>query len=232
MNRKKTEYIALYLLVFGAILLLGILVRWLVLLGGMDEFSATVAFFATVVMLSALYISFQMILNEFLLQPLQKFLLRFQAFQQSEVDEEDIVVTETASQLLEYEVLRANVLAEQERASQAKLDKVLDYTRQTMVAYMSEADLRCLCGYITEYSLSDTLSECTPLKTDAQLKSIDIMHFGWNIGKAFGKPRLQTAAFIKKVFAHTLRDSEISTIARKMSNTETECRIKLNGELV
>lgn len=232
MNRKKTEYIALYLLVFGAILLLGILVRWLVLLGGMDEFSATVAFFATVVVLSALYISFQMMLNEFLLQPLQKFLLRFRAFQQSEVDEEDIVVTETASQPLDYEVLRVNVLAEQERASQAKLDKVLDYTRQTMVAYMSEEDLKCLCGYITEYSLSDTLSECRPLKTDAQLKSIDIMHFGWNIGKAFGKPRLQTAAFIKKVVAHTLRDSEISTIERKMSNTETECRIKLNGGIV
>ena len=29
------------------------------------------------------------------------------------------------------------------------------------------------------------------------------MHFGWNIGKAFGKPRLQTATFIKRVFAHT-----------------------------
>lgn len=231
MNRKKTECVALYLLVFGAILLLGILVRWLVLLGGMDEFSATVAFFATVVLLSALYISFQMLLNEFLLVPLEKFLLRFRAFQQSEIVEEDIAVAESAPQPLEYEVLRANVLAEQERASQAKLDKVLDYTRQTMVAYMSEADLKHLCGYITEYSLSDTLSECTPLKTDAQLKSIDIMHFGWNIGKAFGKPRLQTATFIKQVFAHTLRDLEISTIERKMSNTETECRIKLNGEI-
>ncbi|WP_251620661.1 mobilization protein [Odoribacter lunatus] len=233
MNRKKTEYIALYLLVFGAILLLGILVRWLVLLGGMDEFSATVAFFATVVVLSALYISFQMILNEFLLQPLQKFLLRFRTFQQTEVvEEENVALVESTPRPLEYEVLRANVLAEQERASQAKLDRVLDYTRQTMVAYMSEEDLECLCGYITEYSLRDTLSEYAPLKTDAQLKSIDIMHFGWNIGKAFGKPRLQTAAFIKKVFAHTLRDSEISTIERKMSHTETECRIKLNGKIL
>ncbi len=232
MNWKKTEYIALYLLVFGAILLLGILVRWLVLIGGVDKFSATVAFFATVVVLSALYISFQMLLNEFLLQSLQKFLLRFRTFQQSEVcEEEDIVVADSTPQPLEYEVLRANVLAEQERALQAKLDKVLDYTRQTMVAYMSEADLKCLCGYIAEYSLSDTLSECTPLKTDAQLKTIDIMHFGWNIGKAFGKPRLQTAAFIKKVFAHTLRDSEISTIERKMSHTESVCKIKLNREI-
>lgn len=49
------------------------------------------------------------------------------------------------------------------------------------------------------------------------------MHFGWNIGK----PRLQIATFIKKVFAHTLRDSEVSTIERKMSHTELVCRIKL-----
>lgn len=48
------------------------------------------------------------------------------------------------------------------------------------------------------------------------------MLFGWNIGKAFGKPRLQTATFIKRVFAHTLRDSEMSTIERKMSHTRNQ----------
>lgn len=58
------------------------------------------------------------------------------------------------------------------------------------------------------------------------------MHFGWNIGKAFDKPRLQTATFIKRVFAHTLHDSEISTIERKMSHTEATCRIKLNYQIV
>jgi hypothetical protein len=58
------------------------------------------------------------------------------------------------------------------------------------------------------------------------------MHFGWNIGKAFGKPRLQTAIFIKRVFAHTLRDVEISTIERKMSHTESECKIQLSPTIV
>ena len=69
------------------------------------------------------------------------------------------------------------------------------------------------------------------VKVDSQLKSIDIMHFGWNIGKAFGKKRIHTATFIKNVFAHALRNLEISTIERKMSHTESECRIKLNGEI-
>ena len=66
------------------------------------------------------------------------------------------------------------------------------------------------------------------LKVDSQLKSIDIMHFGWNIGKAFGRKRIHTATFIKNVFAHTLCDVEISTIERKMSHTESECHIELD----
>ena len=92
---------------------------------------------------------------------------------------------------------------------------------------MSEEDLNRLCTYVAEYSSGDTLQKITPVKVDSQLKSIDIMHFGWNIGKAFGIKRIHTATFIKNVFAHTLRDLEISTIERKMSHTESECYIKL-----
>ena len=237
MNKRQTEYIALYLFVFGAILLFGVLARKFVLVNGYDEFSAAVGFFATVVVLSALYISLQMTLNELLLPRMEKFLMRFPAFQKLEgvavVAEptEDVAITETTPQPTEYEFLRANAIAEQERALQAKLERVLDYTKQTMVAYMSEAELDRLCGYITEYSLGDTPREISPVSVDSALKSIDLMHFGWNIGKAFGKKRIHTATFIKNVFAYALRDLEISTIERKMSHTESECRIKLDGEI-
>ena len=61
-----------------------------------------------------------------------------------------------------------------------------------------------LCTYVAEYSTEDTLQKISPVKVDSQLKSIDIMHFGWNIGKAFGRKRIHTATFIKNVFAHTL----------------------------
>ena len=138
---------------------------------------------------------------------------------------------EESSQPSEYEIYHATAMAEKERASQEKLDKVLTYTRQTLVLYLNETDLNRLCGYVTEYYMSDTQPKVEHIKVDSQLKTIDIMHFGWNIGKAFGKPRLQTATFIKRVFAHTLRDSEISTIERKMSHTESECRIKLDRKI-
>ena len=131
----------------------------------------------------------------------------------------------------EYEILRAHAMAEKERASQEKLNKVIAYTKQTLVSYLDETALNRLCGYVTEYYLSDALPKIEPIKIDSQLKTIDIMHFGWNIGKAFGKPRLQTATFIKRIFAHTLRDSEISTIERKMSHTESVCKIKLDRKI-
>ena len=244
MNKRQTEYITLYLFVFGAILLFGVLARKFVLVKGYDEFSAAVGFFATVVVLSALYISLQMTLNELLLPQMEKFLMRFPAFQKLEevavvaevtniADESinEVAVVETTPQPSEYEVLRANAIAEQERASQDKLNRVLDYTKQTLVAYMSEAELNRLCGYITEYSLGDTPREVSPVKVDSALKSIDLMHFGWNIGKAFGKKRIHTATFIKYVFAHTLRDIEVSTIERKMSHTESKCRIELDSNI-
>ena len=176
MNKRQTEYIALYLFVFGAILLFGVLARKFVLVKGYDEFSAAVGFFATVVVLSALYISLQMTLNELLLPRMEKFIMRFPAFQKLEevvvvadtpaiVSEpiEEVAVAETTPQPTEYEVLRANAIAEQERVSQEKLQRILDYTKQTMVAYMSEADLDRLCGYITEYSLGDTPREVSPV---------------------------------------------------------------------
>ena len=244
MNKRQTEYIALYLFVFGAILLFGVLARKFVLVKGYDEFSAAVGFFATVVVLSALYISLQMTLNELLLPRLEKFLMRFPAFQKLEevavaaettavvaAPIEEVAVTKTTPQPSEYEVLRANAIAVRERASQARLDRVLDYTKQTMVAYLSEAELDRLCGYITEYSLGDTPREVSPVSVDSALKSIDLMHFGWNIGKAFGKKRIHTAIFIKRVFAHALHDIEVSTIERKMSHTESDCRIKLDRKV-
>ena len=115
-NKRQTEYIALYLFVFGAILLFGVLARKFVLVKGYDEFSAAVGFFATVVVLSALYISLQMTLNELLLPRMEKFLMRFPAFQKLEevavadtpaiVVEtiEEVAVTETTTQPTESEV--------------------------------------------------------------------------------------------------------------------------------
>ena len=254
MNQKSIEHIALYSLVSVGTLVVGVLARQFVLSKGVDDFSSSVAFFATVIVLMAIYASLQTTFNQFLLPRIETFLLRFSAFQtmknyndtvsaQEALTIEDSnqatpnvidpapTAEETISELSEYEVLRTNSIAKKNRAIQTKLEKVISYTKQTMVAYMSEEDLNRLCTYVAEYSTSDTLQKISPVKVDSQLKSIDIIHFGWNIGKIFGRKRIHTATLIKNVFAHTLRDLEISTIERKMSHTESECRIKLDDKI-
>ena len=252
MNQKNIEHIALYSLVLVGTLVVGVLARQFVLSKGIDDFSSTVAFFATVIVLMAIYASLQTTFNQFLLPRIEAFLLRFSAFKTMKNHNDTISVPEaptikdsnqatpdviesaptaeeTISKPSEYEVIRTNAITEKNRAIQTKLEKVISYTKQTMVAYMSEEDLNRLCTYVAEYSTCDTLQKISPVKVDTQLKSIDIMHFGWNIGKAFGRKRIHTATFIKNVFAHTLRDLEISTIERKMSNTETKCIVELTS---
>ncbi len=79
--------------------------------------------------------------------------------------------------------------------------------------------------------MGDTPQKVSPVKVDSQLNSIDLMYFGRNIGKAFGKPRLQTDTFIKNAFAHTLSDSEISTIGRKMPIQTLHIQLNWMGRL-
>ena len=255
MNQKSIEHIALYSLVLVGTLVVGVLARQFVLSKGVDDFSSSVAFFATVIVLMAIYTSLQTTFNQFLLPRIEAFLFLFSAFQTmknhndtvsvpevstskdsnqttSDIIESAPTAEETISEPSEYEVMRTNAIAEKNRISQTRLEKVLSYTKQTMVAYMSEEDLNRLCTYVAEYSRGDTLQKISPVKVDSQLKSIDIMHFGWNIGKAFSKKRIHTAIFIKNVFAHTLRDLEISTIERKMSHTESKCEIKRNKNII
>ncbi|MFK2090486.1 mobilization protein [Bacteroides fragilis] len=288
MEQKKIEHITLHLIVFGTIVIIGILARQTVLHYGWDDFSSYLILVVCSIIMGAIYLNLQMVFKQLLSPTIEKCFMRFEGYRnkavvieapighqeliESTIDTEPIVsesepeiettsdTTEEVSilslsesnedmvelpkeevppasisnipievlnQSSEYEIFRANAIAEKERASQEKLNKVIAYTKQTLVLYLDEAALNRLCGYVTEYYLSDTLPKVEHIKVDSQLKTIDIMHFGWNIGKAFGKPRLQTATFIKRIFAHTLRDLEISTIERKMSHTESECKINL-----
>ena len=292
MEQKKTEHITLNLIVFGTIVIIGVLARQTAIHYGWDEFSSYLILVVCSIVIGAIYLNLQMVFRQLLSPTIEKCFMRFECYRNKAVvvetpivhsvlvertinsesiiseSEPEIETTsdtteevsnpscselnedvaelskeeatpstinnmpiEESNQPTEYEIFHANAMAEKERVSQEKLDKVLAYTKQNLVLYLSETDLNRLCGYITEYYFSDSLPKVEQIKVDAQLKTIDIMHFGWNIGKAFGKPRLLTATFIKRVFAHTLRDSEISTIERKMSHTESECRIKLDRKI-
>ena len=81
MNQKCIEHIALYSLVLVGALVVGVLTRQFVLSKGFDDFSSTVAFFATVIVLMAIYASLQTTFNQLLLPHIEVFLLHLPAFQ-------------------------------------------------------------------------------------------------------------------------------------------------------
>ena len=187
MNQKSIEHITLYSLVLVGTLVVGVLARQFVLSKGVDDFSSSVAFFATVIVLMAIYASLQITFNQFLQPRIEAFLLHISAFQtmknhndtvsvpeastikdsnqaKPDVIESALTAEETISEPSEYEVMRTNAIAKKNRATQTKLEKVLNYTKQTMVAYMSEEDLNRLCTYVAEYSSGDTLQKISPVK--------------------------------------------------------------------
>ena len=84
MNQKTIEHIALYSLVLVGTLVVGVLARQFVLSKGVDDFSSSVAFFATVIVLMAIYASLQTIFNQFLLPRIETFSIAFLCFSNDE----------------------------------------------------------------------------------------------------------------------------------------------------
>ena len=233
MTPQKTIYITVYLLLLIPTLSIALVTRIFSLkVMLLDGFSGNIIFLITCILCAVLYLIFKTTIDGYILPFLCKCSKMQLAVAESATNEVTNPEPKQEANLPSYQE-HYDAVAEKKRIeAEETLHKVLDYTMQTMVVYMSEEELNRLCGYITEYSLNDIPREVSPVSVDSALKSIDLMHFGWNIGKAFGKRRIHTATFIKRVFAHSLRDLEISTIERKMSHTESECRIKLDNKIV
>ena len=237
MTPQKTIYITVYLLLLIPTLSIALVTRIFSLkVMLLDGFSGNIIFIITCILCAVLYLIFKTTIDGYILPFLCKCSKIQLAVAESATEEvtKEVTkpVTKQEANLPSYQEHYDAVTEKKRIEAEETLQRVLDYTMRTMVVYMSEEELNRLCGYITEYSLGDTPCDVSPVSVDSALKSIDLMHFGWNIGKAFGRRRIHTATFIKRVFAHALRDIEVSTIERKMSHTESECRIKLDDTIM
>ena len=163
------------------------------------------SFFVTCLLLGGFYFSFQSILNDCLLPVVEQIFRK----KHPQLEPESVVVPLVeASQ--EQEQNESTVLnyARYKQAAQHKfaqkqaqtLEKVLAYTGQKMALYMTESELQQLYKHIRFFQ-SATEQECeqisNPVVVDSKLKSIDLMHFGWNIGNQFKKSGIETATFVK-----------------------------------
>lgn len=132
-----------------------------------------------------------------------------------------------------YEQYREEALQARAEAEQVKLEVVTEYTQRTLAPYMSEAELNKLCLQVSLFLASDWAEESRQaVRVSPEIKSIDLMHFGWNIAQPFKKSRKEIASFLKQTFTQALADVEVSTLQRKLTNTEGKHLIRLQPDLL
>ena len=127
-----------------------------------------------------------------------------------------------------YEVRVAEI--EREKAErQADIKRVIhEYTTFVMTEFLSKEDLEILHENI-EYFVHGQSDLYKPIrsKVNNSLRSIDLMHFVWNIGERLGISLIDRATFIHTIFPHELTDASIKYLAKNL-RTCGVCKIALD----
>ena len=216
---------------------------WLVFLHrGLDAFNGYVAFGICILMLTVIYVNLQELFKKTLSPFFETLFMKFPNYgKKGKVEIEDKETTEEESWTketdtnpppsMDYAQIRLSAMKAKEQAEQEKLATVLTYTRESFAPYMKEEDLNILCEYICLFHADkDIPKNARTVKVDSAIRTIDLMHFGWNIGYQFSKSGIQIATFIKRVFAEALKESEISTLKSKL-RLDGKCTIKIDTTL-
>ena len=242
MKTKKLEKQTLTWLVFSANVIVGAMARQMVLHHGLDAFNGYVAFMICTLMLTAIYINLQELFKKTLSPFFETLFIKFPNYgKKGKVEIEDKETTEEESWTketdtnpplsMDYAQIRLSAMKAKEQAEQEKLATVLTYTRESFAPYMKEEDLNILCEYICLFHADKDIPKVVrTVKVDSAIRTIDLMHFGWNIGYQFSKSGIQIATFIKCVFAEALKESEISTLKSKL-RLDGKCTIKIDTTL-
>lgn len=128
----------------------------------------------------------------------------------------------------DYEVRVAEI--EREKAErQADIKRVIhEYTTFVMTEFLSKEDLEILHENI-EYFAHGQSDLYKPIRSrlDNPLRSIDLMHFVWNIGERLNISLIDRATFIHTMFTHELKDASIKYLAKNL-RTSGVCKIALD----
>lgn len=233
MQSKYFEYIIVYLSVLLACALIGIIVRFVFVSAGVDEFTATVIFWIVTGVGIILYSALMLLIDGLFTAIVKKF-FPHKHLPPSSPQEKKEVEQNWDKKSIETEFIqeiRVNQQRKQSDKSKEKLEIAISYTQHEFAPYVSDDDLIQLCQYITAYSEGNVLQNPQPVRV-AKLTSLDLYHFGWNIWKHFcvGKQD-EMALSLKLVFADALKDVETDTIKSHLKDDEQKGLIKIQKSL-
>ena len=232
MKLFNREIMTQHLLVLCAMSIIGALVRNAAMKYGIDGFSCNLVFGITTTILMVIYVHVADGINRWLVILLDKHI-------DEDTDGEDIRIEDVTFEYAEdmsptysdYEALRQEALEKKAKKEKNLLDAAIHYTRKTFAAYMKEEHLNQLCEYITLFhGSSESPKNPHVIKVDKAIRTIDLLHYAWNVGNLFKTKGIHTATFVKQAFAEALDDVEITTIIRKL-RMEGNCIIELRPNL-
>ena len=112
-----------------------------------------------------------------------------------------VYADEASSCITSYEQLRQEALEDKAKKEKVLLNSAIDYTRRTFAAYMKEEHLNQLCDNIAIFQCcASTHMRHHSLIVDKAIRTIDLMHYAWNIGNLFKKKGIDTANLYKTSF--------------------------------
>ena len=112
---------------------------------------------------------------------------------------------------------------------QADIKRVIhEYTTFVMTEFLSKENLEILHENI-EYFAHGQSELYKPIRSrlDNPLRSIDLMHFVWNIGERLNISLIDRATFIHIIFPHELKDASIKYLSKNL-RTCGVCKIALD----
>ena len=112
---------------------------------------------------------------------------------------------------------------------QADIKRVIhEYTTFVMTEFLSKENLEILHENIEYFAYGQSdLYKPIRSKVDNSLRSIDLMHFVWNIGERLGISLIDRATFIHTIFPHELKDASIKYLSKNL-RTCGVCKIALD----
>lgn len=167
-------------------------------------------------------------LNEKHMQSFPNIIEEEPAFEVEKKISETILENEEPIEISDIEKIRIKAKSESEKIVQEKLGFIVQYTKEKFAPYFSDEEINRFSIYLIEFLKDSKIDTVTPIRVNT-LKTIDLMHFGWNVWHHYrgNNQRKDVAKFLKIVFSESFKEMEESTIEKLLSSRKEEGLIKI-----
>lgn len=228
MKKQLSDNWQLWILMVSVFLALSAGARKMALDLEWSEFNANIAFIVSFIAMSVIYLVFHD-LSVKILQPMFECLFKRLGFKPRTdvVKRDDMIV-------IDYGTTREQKKRKQEERVIALESKIVKYIGEIMSPYTTEQQLSKLIELSCEFihtKLAPDFRDSDAVIVSEELSTTDLMHYGWNIAKPFGKPCGHTALFLKQIFPVAFRNTEVYTIEKKLRLNPMQGIIKIDKDI-